>query len=211
MSTLSAGPSCRFCGASPAIDTTVRGHQGFLIVMRFLKQPGPYCRDCGIATVRAMSAKSLWQGWLTFLSVAVNPLTLLWNLVVRIRLHRLPPIQRPGFAHPMETGKPLYLRLGMLGLLIPLAVLGWLLYNKFVVHEIDGTGARSGACVATSSERLTVVVPCDDADADYRVVGRLENTKDAGGCSSYPGSTRTFTETRRSTTYVLCLEPVAAP
>lgn len=68
----------------------MRGHQGFLIAMRFLKQKGPFCRTCGIATVRDMSAKSLWQGWLTLVSVIVNPLTLLWNLSVWVRLRRLP-------------------------------------------------------------------------------------------------------------------------
>lgn len=89
--------------------------------------------------------------------------------------------------------------------------MGWLLYDKFVVHEADATGASAGECVATSGEKLTVVVPCGDTKADFRVVGRLEGTNDATACSAaYPTVTRTFTETRRSTHYVLCLEPVTA-
>lgn len=202
------GPSCRFCGASPAIEATVRGHQGFLILMRFLKQPGPYCRDCGIATVREMSAKSLWQGWTSFFSVLINPLTLLWNLVIRIRLQRLPAVQQPGPVASMDEGRPLYRRLGMLGLLIPLAVLGWLLYNKFIVHEHDATGASAGECVATSGDRLTVVVGCNEPRADYRVAGRLPGTVDPAGCEAYPSTTKSFAETRRSEKYVLCLEPL---
>lgn len=207
MTTPTSGPRCRFCGAVPAIEATVRGHQGFLIVMRFLKQPGPYCRSCGIATVRQMSANSLWQGWTSFFSVLINPLTLLWNLVIRIRLQRLPEPQ-PASAQHLDPGKPLYRRLGMLGLLIPLTVLGWLLYNKFIVHEYDATGASTGECVAVSGERLTVVVDCSDQRADYRVAGRLPGTVDVAGCATYPSATKSFTETRRSEKYVLCLEPL---
>lgn len=203
--------TCAFCGSSPAIKATVRGHQGIVIVMRFLKLGGPYCRSCGIATVREMSARSLWQGWTSFFSIVINPLTLLWNLVIRLRLQRLPAVQSYGHAHPMDEGKPLYQRLGTLGLIIPVAFFGWLLYNKFVLHEADATGASAGECVSTSGDRLSVVVPCGDAKAEFRVAGRLEGTRNAMECTTaYPSVTKTFTETRRSTDYVLCLEPVTA-
>ena len=62
MTTSTAGPTCRFCGAAPAIETTVRGHQGFLIAMRFLKQKGPFCRTCGIATVRRVRRRRTGRG-----------------------------------------------------------------------------------------------------------------------------------------------------
>jgi len=30
----------------------IRAHRGLLIVMQFRKAPGPFCRDCGLATFR---------------------------------------------------------------------------------------------------------------------------------------------------------------
>ena len=53
---------CRICGALPVADTKVRGHQGMVLLMRFLSRQGPFCRDCGLATVREMTASTLWQG-----------------------------------------------------------------------------------------------------------------------------------------------------
>lgn len=52
-------PGCQFCGAQPAVQATVRGHQGIIYVMRFLSRRGTFCRSCGLATYREMSAKTL--------------------------------------------------------------------------------------------------------------------------------------------------------
>ncbi len=72
--------ACRFCGGYPAVEATVRGHQGLIIIMRFLKLQGPFCRTCGIASVRDMTAKSLWQGWWGIGSAIINPITMLLNI-----------------------------------------------------------------------------------------------------------------------------------
>ncbi|MER6841619.1 hypothetical protein [Streptomyces platensis] len=75
-----ADPGCRLCGARPAVQATVRGHQGLFLLMRFLSRSGMFCRSCGLATYREMSARTLWQGWWSPLSVAITPVTLLMNL-----------------------------------------------------------------------------------------------------------------------------------
>lgn len=54
---------CQVCGAWPAAHATVRGHQGIVVLMRFLSVRGPFCRDCGLSTYRRMSSDTLWQGW----------------------------------------------------------------------------------------------------------------------------------------------------
>ncbi|MBS4102619.1 LppU/SCO3897 family protein [Tsukamurella paurometabola] len=206
MTTLNTGLTCRFCGAAPAIEATVRGHQGFLIAMRFLKQSGPYCRTCGIATVRDMSAKSLWQGWLTLVSVVVNPLTLLWNLSVWVRLRRLPEPQ-PESAPHLDPGRPLYQRLAMLGLLIPVAAAGALAY----FGQRDVAGAVVGDCVTMSGTGRNAEsdkVDCSDGSARYRIVGKLSGTEDDAGCAEYPSATMSYTMKRKTGSVVVCLEPL---
>lgn len=116
---------CRLCGAVPALAATVRGHRGLLLVMQFRSLPGPFCRDCGIAAVRKVSGETLWQGWWGIASLVVTPVVLLMNLVLRIRLDRLPSPARPyGSPPPIPAGRPLYQRLSALGLLVPIALLG---------------------------------------------------------------------------------------
>ncbi|MDI5961915.1 hypothetical protein [Streptantibioticus silvisoli] len=116
------GTVCRFCGGFPAVEATVRGHQGMLVVMRFLSLKGPFCRDCGIAVHRQMSTRTMWQGWWGYLSFLITPFTLLYNLSPRSKFNKLPPAQG-GFRPPSDPGKPIFLRPGALGLLAPLFVL----------------------------------------------------------------------------------------
>ncbi|MEW1655051.1 MULTISPECIES: hypothetical protein [unclassified Streptomyces] len=113
----------------PAADITVRGHQGILIVMRFLSMKGPFCRNCGLALCREMTGKTLWQGWWSPFSLFLfTPFTLLWNLVVRVKLSKLqPPI--PGQPGPqLDPGTPLYRRPAALGALIPVL---WFLFVTY--------------------------------------------------------------------------------
>ncbi|MGW6917319.1 LppU/SCO3897 family protein [Kitasatospora sp. NPDC054939] len=113
------GPVCRFCGGFPAVDTAVRGHQGLIIIMRFLKQPGPFCRTCGTAMVRDMSASTLVLGWWGYLSALFTPITLLRNLAAHNRIKQLPP-PAPGTHGPqLDPGVPLTKRPQIFMLLLP--------------------------------------------------------------------------------------------
>ncbi|MEU1626703.1 hypothetical protein ABZ746_15525 [Streptomyces sp. NPDC020096] len=113
---------CRFCGAYPAVNTTVRRHQGLILMMRFIHLKGPFCRTCGTAVFRDMTTKTLWQGWWSpFSLVLINPVTLIINLIARSRINTLPePV--PGQPGPqMDPGKPMTSRPAVLVALIPLA------------------------------------------------------------------------------------------
>ncbi|MGW2542915.1 LppU/SCO3897 family protein [Kitasatospora sp. NPDC001574] len=132
------GPVCRFCGGFPAVDTTVRGHQGIIIVMRFLKQPGPFCRTCGTAVVRDMSARTLVQGWWSYLSGIFTVVTLLRNLAAHNKIKDLPP-PVPGTHGPqLDPGVPLTKRPHMLMLLLPVLSIGTLIV-------LTATGAFLGS------------------------------------------------------------------
>jgi hypothetical protein len=94
-----------------------------IVVMQFRSLKGPYCQDCGIATLRNMSGKTMWQGWWGFGSLIAAPVTLLINVVHRIRFAGMvAPVRKPGSKPPIDKGKPLYLRPVILGLAVPLFV-----------------------------------------------------------------------------------------
>ncbi|GAA1906417.1 hypothetical protein [Streptantibioticus ferralitis] len=113
---------CRICGAFPAVDATVRRHQGMLLMMRFVHLKGPFCRTCGTAVFRDMTTKTLWQGWWSpFSLVAINPITIIINLIARSRINKLPqPVPgQPGAQ--LNPGKPMTSRPAVLVVLLPLA------------------------------------------------------------------------------------------
>ncbi|MFF2141064.1 hypothetical protein [Kitasatospora sp. NPDC058190] len=116
------GQTCRFCGGYPAVSATVRGHQGLVLAYRMLRMHGPFCRTCGTATVRDMSARTLVQGWWSPASLILAPITLLLNLGANGRIKRLPP-PMPGTHGPqLDPGVPLGRRPHMAMLLLPVSL-----------------------------------------------------------------------------------------
>lgn len=199
--------TCRFCGGYPAADATVRGHQGLLVLMRFLKLDGPFCRFCGIASVRQMTSRSLWQGWWGLGSSIINPITMLMNIGPMQKFKKLPePSQGPG--RPMEPGKPLFQRPAILGLLIPVAAIALIVFSA--VNSTSST-AEVGRCVVnkgTEAKPKVEVVDCGSADAQYRIVGRLDNSTNDSQCDQFAGVEASYVYTGRYTKYTLCLGPI---
>jgi hypothetical protein len=121
--------ACRFCGSVPAAEVTFRGHQGMIVLMRFLHMKGPYCRDCGLSTFRRMTERTLIQGWWGYGSSIITPITVLINLIRRDKVASLAPPQRhPALAGqlpaPMDPGPPLLARpMALVGLAIPVVLL----------------------------------------------------------------------------------------
>jgi hypothetical protein len=153
-------PPCAYCGCTPTIDATIRGHRGMILVMQFLHQKGPFCRDCGIATFRSMTSKTLIQGWWGYISFIITPFIVLWNVIQRLRLGKLsPPAADPNgnSGTPMPVGKPLLLRAGSIGLVFPLAVVGVIGYAL-----VFGPPANHiGQCVVGKEGQDVTFVSCD--------------------------------------------------
>ncbi|GIH11398.1 hypothetical protein Rhe02_94650 [Rhizocola hellebori] len=153
-------PPCAYCGCAPTINTTIRGHRGIIIVMQFLSQKGPFCRDCGIATFRAMSSKTMIQGWWGYASFIITPFILLWNLIQRVRLGKLsPPAPAPdgNSGTPMAIGRPVLLRAGAIGLVVPLAVIGVIGSALLFGPPAD----HIGQCVVGKEGQEVKYVSCD--------------------------------------------------
>jgi hypothetical protein len=127
-----AQTQCRFCGNVPAAKVTFRGHRGMVFLMQFLHVEGPFCRDCGLATFRAMSAKTLVQGWWGYASSIITPVTLLINVARRGKVASLEPPRPPAHGpsgRPMDPGGPLFTRTGaLIGLFIPIVLIMLLVF-----------------------------------------------------------------------------------
>lgn len=172
--------ACELCGARPAAWVTVRGHQGIVVMMRFLKREGSFCRDCGLAVYRRMSADTLWQGWWSPLSVIWTPITLLLNLEARGRLLDL-PAPYGGRRAPEDPGKRLLLRWPALLVLVPSAV-GLAAVTVLFVLGLFAGGAGEGTAGSTKlspgecavnraqwPEQRLEAVGCGSPDAEYTV------------------------------------------
>jgi len=95
-----------------------------VLMMQFRNIQGPFCKDCGTAAVRTMTAQTMWQGWWGLASFFITPFTLLANVFLRSRLSRLGPAVRPAGTTPLDAGRPLIQRPALLGLLVPALVVG---------------------------------------------------------------------------------------
>ncbi|GAB2719141.1 hypothetical protein [Nocardia thraciensis] len=113
---------CAHCGGTPAAPATIYGHRGLLLWMTFRRETGPFCRECGLATYRRMTLENVWRGWWSPLSVFINALTMLFNLLTYRDISRLPPPIAGMPGRPMRPGKPLSRRPAALGFLIPAAL-----------------------------------------------------------------------------------------
>jgi hypothetical protein len=177
-----------------------------IILMRFLKLRGPFCRTCGIASVRDMTSKSLWQGWWGIGSAIINPITMLMNIGPMQKFKSLPE-PAPGPGQPMNPGKPLFQRPVILGLLIPVAVLALIIW----ANVNSTSNAEVGSCVmnkGTSGNPDVKVVDCTSSDAEYRIVGKLDDSTDDSQCKNFAGSEASYVYERGSSKYTLCLAPV---
>ncbi|GAB2626741.1 hypothetical protein GCM10027168_68080 [Streptomyces capparidis] len=179
---------CLVCGGAPAIHDTVRGHQGLIVLMRFLRAEGAFCRTCGIATYRDMTARTLLAGWWGPLSCLITPVTVLLNLAPRARFGALPP-PTGGWRPPLDPGKPLPARGPALLFLVTAAlavaaVLGLLVVGITSGGDEDPAGPPArpvalsvGDCVrnatGTWAKQDLRVVDCASDEAEYRVTREL--------------------------------------
>ena len=197
--------TCRFCGGYPAADATVRGHQGMIILMRWLKLTGPFCRTCGIASVRDMTAKSLWQGWWGIGSAIINPFIMLMNIGPMQKFKGLPE-PTPGPGRPMDPGKPLFQRPVIAMLLLPIALIAAIVFANLNSTEAK---AKIGACVVnkgTSVNPDVKVVDCASSEAEYKIVDKIDDSTDDSQCGE--NAEASYRYQNGSTKYVLCLTPV---
>ena len=198
---------CRYCGSYPAKEATIRGHRGIIVVMQFLSQKGPFCRDCGIATFRSMTSRTLVQGWWGYASFIITPITLLINLFQRLKFKDMPaprPAPDGNSVAPMPLGNPVLLRPTALGLLVPLMVFGFLGYVIF--SGAGGAKGYVGQCIKVSGNENVDFVSCDKPN-DGQVISVVDS---ADKCSDEAtGVVEQYSESRtgrKTTLNILCVK-----
>lgn len=201
----SDGPSCRICGATPAVATTIRGHRGLFVFMRLPKNQGPFCRTCGTAVNRDMTSKTLWEGGWTFGSPILVPFVLISNAVQRRKILQLAP-PAPGFPRrPLDPGKPVLRRPDTFLFLLPVVIVAAVVVT-IVTGRNDASEAKAGDCVKKTGTNSIKVVDCGSADAEYKVLSRSNGTFD--GCQYNKKATASYEETNSVEAFVLCLTDV---
>ncbi|MEV5710064.1 hypothetical protein [Actinoallomurus sp. NPDC052274] len=106
------GITCRVCGNGPAAQATFRGVVGAVIMHTIWTASGPFCRDCGLATFRKQTTKTLAGGWCSIGAIVLTPFFLLFNLIARGKVANLPAPQ-PASANapaPLDPGPSVFER-----------------------------------------------------------------------------------------------------
>ncbi|MEU2059594.1 hypothetical protein [Streptomyces sp. NPDC013455] len=203
----------------PAAPVTVRGHQGMVVLMRFLRRRAVLCRTCGLAVFRQMQADTLVRGWWGPLSMLVTPVTLLVNLGALARIRRLPAPATAAWRPPLDPGRPVLRRPAGLVALVPLGVLVAPLIAVPVLllagGSTEGSGVHYhhrknfaplavGACAHNDGDWTNQDlrnVPCDSEDAQFLVTEPRN-----GYCATGDYMARLEYSVNGRTT--LCLHPV---
>ncbi len=159
-------PRCYFCGSMPTAHVTMRGHIGMIFLMRRLKHEGAFCRDCGMAVFRRMTARTLVTGWWGYASFVMTPYVIISNLVNRRKVTRLAAPQSPAPGRePIPVGRPVWQRWQIVGALVPVAIIALIIGSV-----TSGSGSASpsaaftdkvGECVQTVGATEMRVVACD--------------------------------------------------
>ncbi|MBZ6475230.1 LppU/SCO3897 family protein [Streptomyces griseocarneus] len=154
--------------------------------MSFLKRSGTFCRPCGTALHRRMTADTLVQGWWSPLSVVITPFTVLANVLgPRGSFRRLGP-PSGGWRPPLDPGKRVLLRpaallvtlpLALVVLAVPLLILIGLLFGDAKPDQLSvGDCVRNN--VSWPQQDLEEVV-CGSSPDEYRVSQELTGPGDS--------------------------------
>lgn len=199
------GGGCTICGGYPAVPATVRGHQGFLVMMKFLKRRGTFCRSCGIAIHREMTTNTLWQGWWGFASFLITPVTVLLNLAPRSAFNKL-PTPTGGVRPPLDPGKPIFGRPGAFGVLVPLIAVA--VIATAIITDNSASTASVGDCVSksgTNFDPTIKVVDCSSTSAAYKVAEKHSGKHNGDACGDTYAE---YDETGGGDNFALCLTPL---
>ncbi|MFI6341091.1 hypothetical protein [Streptomyces sp. NPDC050535] len=115
-------PQCHICLAQPVAVKEIRSHTGLVFWGRTRTIAEPLCRQCGIALVRTMTTRTLWQGWWGVLSLLFHtPAALAQNSAAYRQFRDLPASLPPPGRRSLALGKPVLRRPQAYVALLPLA------------------------------------------------------------------------------------------
>jgi hypothetical protein len=143
--------------------------------------------------------------------MVINPITMLLNLPQRAKINKLAGPMPGAPRQPMDPGKPLFLRVAILGLLVPVLVVAAIVYSV----QRDPSFASVGDCVhnnnavvpgVTDNHPDVAVIACTDPKADARIVGKVKDSADGeNSCSQFTDSDGYYVQDEGSSRFTLCL------
>ena len=146
-----AGPKCRYCWTVPAEDAEFRRNTGLILLWKSEIDPGPYCRQCGIAAFRSTTNHSLKAGWWGVFAVVGNLYAIARKLVNRNKILKMHPIEG---ADPAREGPPMFRRGGVY---VAAAGAALFCFTFFVGVTTSRSGLQEGDCVRLTSEQIQQV------------------------------------------------------
>lgn len=180
---------CIVCGSVPATQVTLRQEAGYILWLTRKRIDGTFCRQCGTASFRHMTNRTLIMGWWGILSFFVNVYTIFSNLRALRRLMRLgePSWRQPevvtAATRPISEGTPLHKRPPVY---LVYAVVVWLLVGGVMATLSSGDERRpsrstssrlDGACLRIVAGSLEEIVDCE-RDHDAKVIA-VETSEEA--------------------------------
>lgn len=205
---------CQLCGWRPAAFASFERQVGMVLARRRHSMMGRFCRDCGVATFRSMTNRTLLLGWWGVWAFFANFGILLGNLKSRRQVASLaPPVpdshapSTPLLA-PLDPGKPLPQRAGAvaIGVLIIVATMAGVVEQSNEAAraesgdvsrggELDVFDLQVGDCFNSAAAGNTAeiaeveAVPCGELH-EYEVY-RIDRLEEGAGVS-FPGDDAIF-------------------
>jgi hypothetical protein len=90
-----AAPSCRDCGAAPAMHARFHHIVGLIVAWKNKRRERVLCRDCAITLGTNTQGDTMRTGWWSIWSPIVNTLALYKNRRELRRLREAPRAERP--------------------------------------------------------------------------------------------------------------------
>ncbi|MEV0080488.1 hypothetical protein AB0H58_29115 [Nocardia neocaledoniensis] len=136
-----------------------------------------------------MTVESAVLGWLGAISMVANPVIMLQNIGAAKRVRRLPAPIPGGPRAPLDPGKPLWRRVGMLGLVIPVMLVPFWVGVVGRGEERPVSSAEVGDCVVNLHGNRTAddnpyveMISCSDPRATGKVIAKVRGSR---GYSDY--------------------------
>lgn len=153
---------CTYCGSLPTAFVDFYAQRGFIFFRRRRTFSGPFCRDCGIATFRKATARTLVAGWWGIGALFTTPAYLISNAKSRRVVGRLSePEHTFDLQAPLWIDRPIYLRWQINGIVIPVILVGAVVAG--VIRAVDATTIATthvGSCVRTDDVTQLRTVNC---------------------------------------------------